>query len=149
MCVLAGVGGEVRADDDLRLTEDLRLDRVTTWTDSAGLEYVGWPREDAEALLHLFEVRLPMLRAQVGALERLVVLKDRQVELEREAAAAERARAETYAAIADSWRQTARDAQPSTLDRILRAPELWFTAGIATAVLCLVLLGAVQDGVVP
>lgn len=99
---------------------------------------MGFPREDAERLLAFFEVRVPLVEAQLADHERLQALSRELVENERAVGSAERTRADTYQAIADGWRETARELRPTVWDRVFRAPELWFALGVLTATAVLV-----------
>lgn len=109
---------------------ELQLDRVATWKDAHGVEYVGWPKADAEAILNVFEKRIPLLLKINEDCEKLEKLDDAREAIYTSAKAALNDRSEAERAIKEVWKEAALQIAPSFLERIFTSWELWFILGL-------------------
>lgn len=118
------------ADPPSLLGLNVSLERTRVWTSSAGVEYVGWPAEDAEALLEVVERRVPRLLGVIKDQDTLIALRREQAEI-RGAMIAETATiAAEWKGLAESWKAAATISQPTILDRLLALWPLWLVVGI-------------------
>lgn len=118
---------------------ELRLDTVQTWTGPDGQKYVGWPESDAEAILYIFEQRIPLLIGTIEAMTRLNYAMRERSELDEDTKAELSNIALQWKGVAESWKTAAKQNES-----ILNSKELWllFGAVVGCGLTALVLSGS-------
>lgn len=109
---------------------ELSLERVRTWTSTSGDVFIGWPQDDAEAILHVFEVRIPEMQQVIRQHEVLESMYRSQLRTSREMLVVTASNARAWETMAHSWKEAAEATKPSIWER----PELWVLLGLSCAV---------------
>lgn len=92
---------------------------------------MGWPKEDAEVILHVFEKRIPLMREIIQGHERLEGLQDRQGVLLERMTVASSTIADQWRQVAEGWKEAAKTGEVSLWEDIFLGPEFWFVVGLA------------------
>ena len=123
-------GTPTRVDAHSLFGFELQLDGALVWKDSQGHDYVGWPRADAEAILEVFEKRIPLLlriNEDCARVERLARIAQ---DLQARADMAQDEQAAALQTIADMWRASADAARPTWIERLILSWQLWLVIGL-------------------
>lgn len=94
-----------------------------------GAPYIGFPVDDAEALLEVLEVRVPLMKSVIQQHEKLSARLARQNLICESMVVTSASIAADLRTVSEAWKAAALAADASWFNRIVLSTELWLIIG--------------------
>lgn len=109
---------------------NISLERATALVGPGGVEYIGFPAAEAEAMLEVFEHRIPLMKSVIARQETLSSLLTKQVRIHEAMLVESSSVAAGWKELAGVWKTAAEAGEPSWYERIFLSKELWLIMGV-------------------